>query len=291
MRNSFTSENAAQRHGLATGHNYWFGRPRSADLPYNRGLVPAGYLISSAEDMSHYLIAQLNGGRFGRAAVLSPAGVRELHKPAVRTAEGGTSYGMGWFVGPINGIPAIHHQGETFNFHANAVLVPGSRTGVVVLMNAENSVELFLTGRMRMISEGVTSLLEGREPTAPPSNLAAFLVYAVLFGIVVLQLRGMSRSAVMLRGGRVRGSRIGPRLRIGVSLALNLGWALLVLVVVPKQLGLTLPVLAQGLPDLAYVLLVSAVVALGWGIVRTAWAYAVLRKVDRGNVVTRPVTT
>ena len=50
---------------------------------------------------------------------------------------------MGWFVGPINGIPAIHHQGETFNFHANAVLVPESRTGVIVLMNAENSLDLF----------------------------------------------------------------------------------------------------------------------------------------------------
>ena len=170
MRGSFTSAAAAEHHGLATGYRYWFGRPRAADLPYNRGLVPAGYLISDAEDMSHYLIAQLNHGRYGSASVLSPEGVDELHRPAVQTPETGTSYGMGWFVGPINGIPAIHHQGETFNFHANAVLVPGSRTGVIVLMNAENSIDLFLTGRMGTISEGVTSLLEGRDPAPPPSS-------------------------------------------------------------------------------------------------------------------------
>src|SRR5215211_3140876 len=46
MRDSFTSEAAGEQDGLATGHNYWFGRPSAADLPYNRRLIPAGYLIS-----------------------------------------------------------------------------------------------------------------------------------------------------------------------------------------------------------------------------------------------------
>ena len=281
MGGSFTSEAAAEKKGLATGHHYWFGRPRAADLPYNRGLVPAGYLISSAEDMTHYLIAQLNGGHFRSASVLSPAGVDELHQPAVTTPETGTSYGMGWFVGPINMIPTIHHQGETFNFHANAVLVPESRTGVIVLINAENSLDLFLSGRMGTISEGVTSLLEGREPPPPPSSIVTFLVYAVLFGVIVLQLRGMTRSVVALQRGRVPGGRLGPRWRIALSLALNLTWALLVLVLVPKQLGLSLTLIAQGLPDLAYLLLASGVAAFGWGIVRTAWAYSVLRRLRR----------
>ena len=212
--------------------------------------------------MSHYLIAQLNRGRYGSASVLSPEGVDELHRPAVQTSETGTSYGMGWFVGPINGIPAIHHQGETFNFHANAVLVPGSRTGVIVLMNAENSIDLFLTGRMGSISEGVTSLLEGRDPAPAPSAIATFVVYVLLFGIVVLQLRSIVRWVTALRHGRVPRGRIGPRVRIALALALSLGWAVLVLVLVPKQLGLPLLVVAQGLPDLAYILLMSGVRSL-----------------------------
>src|SRR5918994_1501635 len=62
MRHSFTSEAEARPQGLATGHHYWFGRPAAADLPYNRGLRPAGYLISSAEDLAHYLVAQHNNG-------------------------------------------------------------------------------------------------------------------------------------------------------------------------------------------------------------------------------------
>jgi CubicO group peptidase (beta-lactamase class C family) len=281
MRDSFTSETAAKPNGLATGYHYVFGRPRAADLPYNRGLIPAGYLISSAEDMTHYLIAQLDRGRYGSGSVLSPAGIAELHRPAVETASADTSYAMGWFVGPINEIPAIYHQGETFNFHANVVLVPESRTGVVVLMNAQNSLDLFFADRMGTIAEGVTSLLEGHDPSPPPSSRVSFLVYALLFGLLVIQASGIIRSIAALRNGRLRGGRIGPRARIALSLAANLAWATFVLVLIPKQLGLPLLVIAQGFPDLAYLLLVSGLVALAWGFVRTVWAYAVLRTLRR----------
>jgi CubicO group peptidase (beta-lactamase class C family) len=290
MRHSFTAEAEAERQGLATGHHYWFGRPTAADLPYNRGLLPAGYLISSAEDMTHYLVAQLNDGQYGGSAVLSPSGTAELQRPAVPTAESDTSYGMGWFVGPVNGIPAVFHQGETFNYHANIVLIPGSDRGVVVLMNAENSLDLFIRGRMGTVAEGVASLLEGQEPPSPPSNRGIFVAYAVLLGAIVLQLGGMLRSAAGLRRRRVPTGRFGPKSRTGLALALNLAWATLVLVLLPKQFGVSLLTLAQGMPDLAYALLVSAVVALGWGVLRTVWAYFAFRKGGEAEpTASRPV--
>ena len=277
MRNSFTSEGAAQPAGLATGYNYWFGRPRAANLAYNRGLVPAGYLIASAEDMTHYVVSQLNRGRYRDASVLSSSGISELHRPAVKTPKEGTSYGMGWFVGPLNDIPVIHHQGETFNFHSNVVLIPQSRRGVVVLMNAENSLDLFTSGRMGTIAAGVTSLLEGQVPPSPPSSVAIFVAYATLFALLMLQARGIVRSVAALRRGRIRRGRIGPWWRIVVSLVLSLVWALFVFVLVPKQLGLPLSIVADGFPDLVYLLIASALVALVWAVVKALWTYAVLR--------------
>ena len=159
---------------------------------YNRGLVPAGYLIASAEDMTHYMVSQLNGGQYEGTSVLSSGGIGELHRPAVPTPKEDTSYGMGWFVGPLNDIPVVHHQGETFNFHSNVVLIPQSQKGVVVLMNAENSLDLFTAGRMGTIAAGVASLVEGREPPSPPSNIAIFIVYAALFALLVLQAAALS---------------------------------------------------------------------------------------------------
>jgi CubicO group peptidase (beta-lactamase class C family) len=277
MQSSYTSEAAAQPHGLATGHNYWFGRPRAADLPYNRGLVPAGYLIASAEDMTHYLISQLNLGRYDGTPVLSSVGIEELHRPAVQTPEADTSYGMGWFVGPRNGIPAIHHQGETFNFHSNVVLTPQSRRGVVVLMNAEDSVDLFVSGRMGTVADGVTSLLAGREPPSPPSSLPIFIVYALLFALLTLQARGITRSALALRRGAIRHRRLGPWWRGGLTLFLSVLWAGLVFLLVPKQLGLPLSILATGFPDLVLLLTCSALVGLAWAVVKAVWTFTVLR--------------
>lgn len=282
MRRSFMSEAAAQQQGLAKGYHYAFDRPMAVDVPYHRGTVPAGHVISTAEDMTHYLIAQLNDGRFRSASVLSPAGVRELHQPGV-PPKMGTSYGMGWYVGPVNGIPAIYHSGEGFNFHANVVLVPGSRTGVVVLMNAENNLDLFVNDRMGTIADGVASLLDGSDPPPPPSSIVSFAVYAAVFGVIAVQLGGMIKSVVALRRGRVRGGRVGPRWRIGLSLALALAWAVLVLVLVPRKFGLPLSVIRYAFPDLAYILIGSAVVALGWSTVTTIWAYSALRKARRNG--------
>jgi len=277
MRRSFTSKADAEPYGLAAGHRYWFGRPTATDEPYNRGLLPAGFLISSAEDMARYITAQLNNGMYDGMAVLSPSGTAALHRPAASTAETAVSYGMGWFVGPVNGIPAVFHQGETFAYHANIVLIPRSKQGVVVLMNAENSQDLFFRGRMGTVSEGVASLLEGQEPSPPPSSVSLFVVYAAVFGALCLQATGMIRSVARLRQRRAPTGRFGPKVRSGMALTGNLAWGLLVVVLLPKQLGAPLVTLAEGLPDLAYALMASGVVALVWSVVRTVWVYFAFR--------------
>jgi len=45
----------------------------------------------------------------------------------------------------------------------------------------------------------------------------------------------------------------------------------------------SLRVLAQGFPDLAYILIISGVVALVWGLVRATWAYSTLRNARRSE--------
>ena len=67
MRHSYTSKAEAKQNGLAMGHRHWFSLPFPApNLPIPHGSLPSGQLISSAEDMAHYLIAHLNGGRYWR---------------------------------------------------------------------------------------------------------------------------------------------------------------------------------------------------------------------------------
>src|SRR6266699_3289215 len=105
MHDSFASEQEARHDGLAQGYRWLFGVPVPFDL-YEAFNVPAGFLVSSAGEMTHYLVAQMNGGRFGSATVLSPAGIATMHAPGVALPPGGVqeatgSYGMGWNNGTL----------------------------------------------------------------------------------------------------------------------------------------------------------------------------------------------
>lgn len=107
MQHSFTSLNRAAAAGMASGHLIWFGMPTPKDVLFNRGALPSGHLMSSAEDMAHYLIAQLNDGRYGKVSVVSPQGIAAMHQPAVPTQTPETYYGMGWGIDQIDGAPAV----------------------------------------------------------------------------------------------------------------------------------------------------------------------------------------
>jgi CubicO group peptidase (beta-lactamase class C family) len=279
MNHSFTSQAEAQPKGLATGYHYAFGSPVAVDLPYNRSLLPAGYLISSAEDMTHFLVAQLNDGRYEGTTLILPTGMIETHSPAVPTGVTDTYYGMGWFVGPINGIPAIHHQGETFNSHANMILLPESQWGIIVLINGENSMDLlFGPARIAYISKGVASLLTGQQPPSPPANTSMWVVYSILIGLIIVQVSEVIWSARKLRSNHLTQGGIKVGRQVVLPLLLYSAWAFVTVLLLPKMIfGLPLTIFATGLPDLGYTLLISGLLALCWGILRNVVLYSARR--------------
>ena len=137
MRHSYTSKTAAKHNGLAMGHRHWFSLPFPApDLPIPRGSLPSGQLISCAEDMAHYLIAHLNGGRYGGprqgVQILSRAGIEELHRGATEYSRWGVSsgrYGMGWFEMDIGQTKTFSHSGNVPDFSAFMALLPEQKRG------------------------------------------------------------------------------------------------------------------------------------------------------------------
>jgi CubicO group peptidase (beta-lactamase class C family) len=266
MNESFMFVPKAQRHGLATGHQYWFGRPFSGGgIVANRAGTPSGYISSSAQDMSHYLIAQLNGGRYGDRQVLSAEGIAELHR-GTADMHGGSFYAMGWEDTELGGVPVVRHSGDTGNFHANMILVPESRLGVVVLMNGSNHLRL---AGMDGIANGVVSLLLGHKPPPEPFEQSEALLLAVL-AVGTIQTFGIVRSVVLLRRWRTQPER-RPRgvLRIGLRIVVpfvpNLLWAGICLVVLPwfSQTPLSIMVFT----DTGLVQVLSGAVALIWGVI------------------------
>src|SRR5215210_6581076 len=166
MNHSFTDQTDAQRHGLATGYRSWFGFPRRFEAPYSRAAMLSSYLISSAQDMTHFLSAQLNAGRYGDESVLLPEGVAAMHRPAVREGDKNEFYGMGWEARSLGSVPVVRHAGTNSNFYADMVLEPEGRWGVVILANFDSF--NLNGGRVQGLSSGVISLLHGQAPPDVP---------------------------------------------------------------------------------------------------------------------------
>ena len=266
MRDSYMFVPEAEQHGLATGHQYWFGWPFSGGgIAESRAGTPSGYISSTARDMSHYLIAQLNDGRYERAQILSPEGIAELHR-GTANMHGGSYYAMGWVESELGGVPLVWHDGDTGDFHATMILVPQRGWGVVVLMNGSNHLRI---AGMDGIANGVVSLLLGRQPPPEPFEQAQALLFAVLV-VVVLQILGIVWSVVLLRRWRTRPARrprgvIRIALHIVPPLTLNLIWAFICLVALPQFSQTTLRLMV--LSDNGLVQVLSGSVALLWGVI------------------------
>jgi hypothetical protein len=281
----------AQARGLATGHRYWFGRYLPADPQdsgHYQGVLPQGGVISTAEDMAHYLIAHLNQGHYNGTPIFSPGGIAEVQRPAVPVGTSSdTFYAMGLDVGATNGVPTVSHDGSMFSFHANLVLIPEGRWGVMLLENAESIPD---EQRLQGIAAGVTSLLVGRQPPPAATNWFLLILYSAILGIIVAQALGMLRSVALVRRWRARPEDhprgwLGIGRRVVLPLVSNASWGLLILVGLPRVFA-PLPALMLGMPDLGPLLVGSGVVALGWSILRSVLAYVALRKPVAPRAVT-----
>lgn len=185
MDNSYATLDEAAKHGLAVPYRRLFGYNAAYDGPYVYipGDAPAGYLYASAEDMSHYLIAQINGGRFENKSALSPEGIRLMQTEPVP----GT-YAMGWMTARINGLPVIGQPGGSIGFQAQAYIVPEQQLGVIVFANVLDAIDstLFKSHIITTthIATGVISILNER-PTGG-SFLSISQKYLLVNGIMII---------------------------------------------------------------------------------------------------------
>jgi hypothetical protein len=89
-------------------------RTAAGELPVDRANLPAGvHTSASTENLAHFLIAQLIGGRFGDTAILSPEGIAAMQRPITPKASGDEFDAMDWSVGPVGGATAIYKVATT----------------------------------------------------------------------------------------------------------------------------------------------------------------------------------
>jgi CubicO group peptidase (beta-lactamase class C family) len=143
-------------------------------IPYyedTAGMAPAGAIISNLEDMSHWLIALMNEGKYKGRQVL-PAGVlKATIQPAI--AQPNTlaevrgwweilnpAYGMGRSTSSYRGHLLTYHGGDLDGFHSQVSFMPKERIGVLVAVIGDHAAILY-----NLVSYNVYERLLGLDQT------------------------------------------------------------------------------------------------------------------------------
>ena len=126
-------------------------------IPYYEetgGVGPAGSIVSNIEDLSHWLIALMNNGKYNGKQVLPPKVLQATLEPAIALANtaGETrgwweiinrSYGMGRGVASYRGRLITNHGGDLPGFHSQIAYLPNERIGVITFVIGNHVAPLY----------------------------------------------------------------------------------------------------------------------------------------------------
>lgn len=134
MRNSGFILTEPQMSLLAQGHN------RAGDkIPYKHYYVlPALGFSSTAEDMAHFMIAQLQYGKYKRRYILPEKYARGLFTVQFSPDKAINGTALGYYQYRSGGVEAFAHHGDLDGFSSLVVLVPADNFGFFMVANTEN---------------------------------------------------------------------------------------------------------------------------------------------------------
>lgn len=130
-------------------------------------LPPDGVISSTAEDMSHYMLAHLEGGTYQGASILETDSLERMHEDAFVPSPGVDGWTLGFKVRTLEGHRAVMHDGSWEEFLSAMVLVPDADLGVFVAFNGDRGLEALPV----VLEEFFARFLESQQrPTPSPTE-------------------------------------------------------------------------------------------------------------------------
>jgi len=144
--------------------------------------APAGSVSTTGSDMAHFMIAHLDGGRFGNGQVLRPETAEQMHRPAVMPRAGLDAMAHGFFWGHRNARLVIGHGGDTVVFHTDLNLFPAERVGIFVSFNSRGENDAVYGARERLFDLFMDRYFPATPPHTPKGIASAAQDAAALAG-------------------------------------------------------------------------------------------------------------
>lgn len=147
---------------MASGYKIGLMRELPFTPPIYRGNIPAGYIISNANDIAKWLKLQLGNSEIYS---IDATTIKESHNPdqTVEPFDTNTYYATGWAVVEKENKPYIYHAGENPTFTSYFIMQPDEQIGVAILANMN-------TSSTTAIGQGIMDLWKGKTTTPLHTN-------------------------------------------------------------------------------------------------------------------------
>jgi CubicO group peptidase (beta-lactamase class C family) len=144
MHTSTTNAAITKDKNACKPHTWWEGK--EVAIPYDNtdNLAPAGGINSCVKDLSHWLLMQLDSGRFSGKQIVPFSVLKETRKPQIilenrpNAMTHFSTYCLGWFSSDYNGKQLFYHDGGADGFLSTVCFVPELNLGITVLVNSDN---------------------------------------------------------------------------------------------------------------------------------------------------------
>jgi CubicO group peptidase (beta-lactamase class C family) len=162
MRNSSFAITSDLEGNLAVGYDYNRRSGRFVPLPLDYpNIVPAVSLVSTASDMTHFMIAELQLGRYGAQGILNENSAQQMFARQYTNDPrlSGTAYAY-WEEFP-NGVRALRQDGDWMGVVSSIYLSPAEKTGIFVACN---------TGDQRLINDLLRHFMDRFYPASAANS-------------------------------------------------------------------------------------------------------------------------
>jgi CubicO group peptidase (beta-lactamase class C family) len=121
---------------MVTGYQYRDGEQIPQPIDYDDD-YPGGSIVSTAEDMSHFMLAHLGDGCYQGGCILKASTLAEMHQRQAETPYEGQNVTFGFVEGIQNGQRLLGHSGAIRGFGNSLDMLPEYNAGYFFSFNEE----------------------------------------------------------------------------------------------------------------------------------------------------------
>lgn len=141
------SKDISLRKNVAAAHTLQDGKLKAFPHTNIDVIGPAASICSSVEDLSHWLIAQTDSGRYKGKEIIPYKVIDNTLQPRTFQYRANHSfnntnyslYGLGWSLQDYEDVEVVSHSGGILGFVTAVALVPKQNLGIVILTNSDEN--------------------------------------------------------------------------------------------------------------------------------------------------------